>query len=206
RLKVLVTIFLKRIQPSPVSCLPGGPWTLAAPRADVDPPVLGYDAGMPVHQDLAYNLLKSVSKLEFQLRRHGDFFRKDRDGKPTPDVAWRVVEARVRQLGDAFAKDVPGWARQRLLSQRDVRPMKQKILDDEGRLVARFMPCPLDAESDAVALVEAMRQVRNNLFHGGKEDYEDDPYAEDDDWVHAATQVALALQRSLDAGLLDAGA
>lgn len=85
-------------------------------------------------------------------------------------------------------------------------PLLKTFQAGHASLVARFMPCPLDAESDAVALVEAMRQVRNNLFHGGKEDYEDDPYAEDDDWVHAATQVALALQRSLNAGLLDAGA
>lgn len=168
--------------------------------------MLRYDAGMPVRPDYAYELLKAVSKLEFQLRRHGDFFRKDRDKNPTPDVAWRVVEARVRQQGDAFAEDVPGWARQRLLSQRDVRPMKQRIVDDGGRLVARFMPCPLDAESNAVALVEAMRQVRNNLFHGGKEDSEEDLYAEDDDWEYAATQVALALQRALATGLLNARA
>ncbi|WP_340650057.1 hypothetical protein [Pseudoxanthomonas winnipegensis] len=158
---------------------------------------------MPVRPDLAYDLLKSVSKLEFQLRRHGDFFRKNQDGKATPDVAWRKVEERVRVLGEAFAGDVPMCARQRLLSQRDVRPMRQQVVNEDGRNVARFMPCPLDPDSEAVALVGAMRQVRNNLFHGGKEDCEDDPYAADDDWVYAATQVALALQRSLATGSLD---
>ncbi|MCW0459066.1 hypothetical protein NB717_000134 [Xanthomonas sacchari] len=81
--------------------------------------------------------------------------------------------------------------------------MKQKIVDEDGRLVARFRPCPLDADSDAVALVEAMRQVRNNLFHGGKEESEEDPYVEDDDWVYAATQVAVALQHALESGSLD---
>ncbi|WP_415916255.1 hypothetical protein SE336_15650 [Xanthomonas arboricola] len=167
--------------------------------------MLGYDAPMPVRQDLAYDLLKNVSKLEFQLRRHGDFFR-HKNNKPTPDVAWRRVEDRVRVLGESFASEVPQWARQRLLCQRDVRPMKQQIVEEDGRLVARFMACPLDEESDAVAMVEAMRQVRNNLFHGGKEDSEEDGYTEDNDWVYAATQVALALQRALTAGLLDARA
>ncbi|MEA9705250.1 hypothetical protein [Xanthomonas campestris] len=80
--------------------------------------------------------------------------------------------------------------------------MKQQLVDEHGREVARFMPCPLDPHSDAVALVEALRQVRNNLLHGGKEDCEDDRYAEDNDWVYAATQVALAFQRSLAAGSL----
>jgi len=131
-------------------------------------PSLGYDAGMPVRQDLAYDLLKSVSKLEFQLRRHGDFFRSDRHGHPILDVAWRKVEERVRPLDDAFLEEVPEWARKRLLGQRDERPMKQKIVEENGRLVARFRPCPLDADSEAVALVQAMQQVRNNLFHGGE--------------------------------------
>ncbi|EMR0601045.1 hypothetical protein D7Y46_04050 [Stenotrophomonas maltophilia] len=158
---------------------------------------------MPVSANLAYDLLKTVSKLEFQLRRHGDFFRKDRTGQPTSDVAWRKVQERVRKLGDDFASEVPESARTRLLCQRDERPMKQMIIEENGNLVARFCPCPLDAESDAVALVEAMRQVRNNLFHGGKEDSEVDPYEEDNDWVYAATQVAIALQHALSNGRLD---
>ena len=114
---------------------------------------------MPVRPDLAYDLLKTFSKLEFQLRRHGDFFRKDRQGDPIPDVAWRKVEERARAFGDAFLEEVPEWARKRLLGQRDERPMKQKIVEEDGRLVARFMPSPLDADSDAVALVQAMQQV-----------------------------------------------
>ena len=158
---------------------------------------------MPVRPDLAYDLLKTFSKLGFQLRRHGDFFRSDRHGHPIPDVAWRKVEERARPLGDAFLEEVSEWARKRLLSQRDERPMKLKIVEEEGHLVARFRPCPLNADSDAVALVQAMQQVRNNLFHGGKEDSEEDPYAEDDDWVYAATQVAFALQRALANGWLD---
>lgn len=165
-----------------------------------------YDAGMPVRQALAYDLLKHVSKLEFQLRRHGDFFTYRRDGRPTPDVNWDEVQRRVRQLGDEFVVKVPLPAKQRLLCQRTVRPMKQRIVTENGRPVARFRPRRLDPDSDAVALVQAMRQVRNNLFHGGKEDCEDDPYAEDDDWVYAATQVALALQSALDSGALNARA
>lgn len=161
-----------------------------------------YDAGMPVRQNLAYDLLKHVSKLEFQLRRHGDFFTYTTDGRPKPDVNWDEVQRRVRLLGDEFSADVPLPAKQRLLCQRTERPMKQRIVIEDGRPVARFRPRVLDT-SDAVALVQAMRQVRNNLFHGGKEDCEEDPYTEDDDWVYAATQVALALLRTLESGALN---
>lgn len=84
--------------------------------------------------------------------------------------------------------------------------MKQQVVEEDHNLVARFKPCPLDSNSDAVALAQAMRRVRNNLFHGGKQDSEDDPYEEDNDWVYAATQVATALQRALANGSLDARA
>jgi hypothetical protein len=166
----------------------------------------GYDAGKPVRQDLADDLLKSVSKLEFQLRRHGHFFSYRSDGRPTPDVNWDEVQRRVRQLGDEFVVNVPLPARQRLLCRRTQRPMKQRIVTENGRPVARFRPRRLNPDSDAFALVQAMRQVRNNLFHGGKEDCEEDPYAEDEDWVYAATQVALALQSALESGALNARA
>ncbi|WP_241236837.1 hypothetical protein [Xanthomonas arboricola] len=77
-------------------------------------------------------------------------------------------------------------------------------MEEDQRLVARFKPYPLDSDSDAVALAQAMRRVRNNLFHGGKQDSEEDPYEEDNDWVYAATQVAMAPQRALANGLLNA--
>jgi len=50
---------------------------------------------MPVRPNLAYDLLSSVSKLEFQLRRDGNFFRKNAKGQAIPDVPWRRVEDRV---------------------------------------------------------------------------------------------------------------
>lgn len=106
---------------------------------------------MPVHQDLAYDLLKTFSKLEFQLRRHGDFFRKRR-GEWIAGIDWSSVEDRVRLLGDTLLDDVPLSAKQHLLCQRDERPMKQQIVEEDQRLVARFKPCPLDSDSDAVAL------------------------------------------------------
>lgn len=168
----------------------------------MDPPLLGYDAAMPVDDRLAFNLLKNVSELEFRLRRHGDFF-STWNGRPTPDVNWHEVQERVRVLDSEFLDLIVPTAKLRLLSQRETRPMKQQIVQEGDRLVARYRPRRLDPASDAVAVVQAMRQVRNNLFHGGKQDAEEDPYEEDDDWVNAATQVALALQRALAAGLLD---
>lgn len=80
----------------------------------------------------------------------------------------------------------------RLLSDRQSRPLKQKVVLADGGQVVRFRLCPLD-DGDAVALLQAMQRVRNNLFHGGKEDAEDDPYAEDDEWAEATTAVAVVL-------------
>ncbi|WP_369975473.1 hypothetical protein [Xanthomonas bundabergensis] len=148
---------------------------------------------MPVRQDVAYPLLNAFGRLEFQLKRRGDYFRAS-NGHVVPDVAWRRVETTVRRMDVDFTMQVPDWARWRLLSERQTRPMRQQVVEENGRQVARFRPNPLD-DNDAVALVQAMRQVRNNLFHGGKEDTEDDPYAEDDYWAEAATAVALVLLR-----------
>ncbi|WP_080960614.1 hypothetical protein [Xanthomonas arboricola] len=154
---------------------------------------------MPVDKDHAYELLKAFGRLEFELKRHGAFFqtRWTRSEPPTPylvaDVDWHIVDAAVRRMGNEFSALVDQPHRDRLLRDRQRRPMKQKIaMREDGSPYAKFSEHQLP-QNDAEALVVAMRRVRNNLFHGGKEDSEEDPYAEDDAWVLDATAVAKAL-------------
>ncbi|SON85896.1 hypothetical protein XFF6166_700012 [Xanthomonas citri pv. fuscans] len=54
--------------------------------------------------------------------------------------------------------------------------MKQKIaMRKDGSPYEKFS-VHQPTQNEAEALVVAMRRVRNNLFHGGKEDSEEDPY------------------------------
>jgi hypothetical protein len=53
--------------------------------------------------------------------------------------------------------------------------------------------------SDATALIKAARRVRNNLFHGGKEEPGDQPFdGDDDEWGRAALDVAEILLDLVD--------
>ncbi len=57
--------------------------------------------------------------------------------------------------------------------------------------------------NEAEELVVAMRRVRNNLFHGGKEDPLEEPYpGDDEEWAVAAGEVTGALLDLLNRGVL----
>lgn len=76
---------------------------------------------------------------------------------------------------------------------------------DGGLPKAEFRPRALDIPglppSDAIALLEAARRVRNNLFHGGKEDPGEQPFdGDDDEWAEAALDVAYTLLALVDQG------
>lgn len=62
-----------------------------------------------------------------------------------------------------------------------------------GGHAAVFAADRLD-DCDSKALIEAMVRVRNNLFHGGKEDPLEERHTGDDDrWAIAAHEVAMKL-------------
>ena len=83
------------------------------------------------------------------------------------------------------------------------RPKVQVVVNAGGQREATFEPRPLqppnEVQSDARALVEATKRVRNNLFHGGKEDPGEQPFdGDDDEWGRAALDVARTLLDLLD--------
>lgn len=184
---------------------------------------------MPVSPDNAYRLLKAFGMLEFQLKQTSEFFqtktpkppiwkvfkvgsfeidvRLSASPAPTPvpvvDVDWNKVDRAVARMGQAFVALVPLPTQRKLLAPPRNRPKRERIeFDQAGRPRATYQPVNLP-HNDAEALVVAMRRVRNNLFHGGKEDpLEETYFGEDNDWAVAAADVADALLDLLDRQLL----
>lgn len=71
----------------------------------------------------------------------------------------------------------------KILGEARNRPKAQVVQEVTGRRKTRFVFQDLD-KSEAAALVEAAKRVRNNLFHGGKEDSGEQPFdGDDDEWV-----------------------
>jgi hypothetical protein len=179
---------------------------------------------MPVSAVKAYPLLKAFGLLEFKLKRSGLFFQTKtakarrtsfrfgpleievrRQAVPVApleykvDVDWNKVDRAVARMGNNFVALVPISAQNMLLSPPRDRPKRERIeFDHAGRPKAKYHPVNLPQNS-AEALVVAMRRVRNNLFHGGKEDPLEETYVgEDNDWATAATAVAKVLLDLLD--------
>ncbi|EMB2829645.1 hypothetical protein [Stenotrophomonas maltophilia] len=157
---------------------------------------MGYDAGMPVSDHFAFPLLRIFGRLEAKLKHRPRFIRQ---GKRDAMVDWWAVNAVVSALPPAaFVERLDDDTRDKILAGERDRPKVQVVVEVEGLRRARFRQRPLDRPdhdpSDAIALVEAARRVRNNLFHGGKEDPGDQPFdGDDDEWGRAALDVAKIL-------------
>lgn len=169
--------------------------------------MFGYDAAMPVELAHAYALLHAFGMLEFTLKRTRGFVTADGKQQPGKRVRakadWVAVDKAVRALpSHMFLERVSQDTKDRMLGGERVRPQVQYFhVDDAGNSSADYEDTRLP-DDDAEALVVAMRRVRNNLFHGGKEDPLDDPLDEDKDWVKAATEVAGRLLELLERGQL----
>lgn len=143
---------------------------------------------MPVSETTAYTLLKTFGMLEFELKRIPEFTEADRYSSAR--VNWREVDAAVATLAPGVLERVSRKSRETLLGSARNRPMEQKVRVVNGRNLTYFEPRDLHA-SDARAMVEATRRVRNNLFHGGKEDpLEEVEPPWDEEWALAATEIA----------------
>ncbi|RDZ28090.1 hypothetical protein [Lysobacter silvisoli] len=147
---------------------------------------------MPVSQPTAYALLRTFGMLEFELKRIPEFT--GTGPYQSAKANWRAVEDAVDRLPTpTFLDRVPASARTKLLGGTRNRPKVQVVATIQGRNLTHFRELPLHA-SDARALIEAMRRVRNNLFHGGKEDPLEELYVGDDEeWALAAGEVATLL-------------
>lgn len=154
---------------------------------------------MPVSDHLAFPLLRAFGQLEYQLKRRPAFLRAD--GRGNAMVAWRTVQDAVVALPPAdFLARMSAPMMDKVLGGARNRPKVQVVEEVGGRRKARFVVRDLDP-SNARALVEAARRVRNNLFHGGKEDPGEQPFdGDDDEWAQAALDVAQALLDLVDRG------
>ncbi len=142
---------------------------------------------MNVDDQTAFRLLQSFAQLEFRLKKVSRFIKGD-VGRSAM-VQWGTVGARLAELhGPSFLDRIPASVKFKLLADGD-RPKKQLVeLDAHGK-TAVFHRWPLPP-GEAQALLEAAQRVRNNLFHGGKEDPDDEPFAGDDqEWAEAAIVV-----------------
>lgn len=142
---------------------------------------------MNVDFHTAFRLLETFSQLEFRLKNVSRFIQGEVD-KPAM-VQWGTVSAALDQLPpERFINMIPPAVRLKLIGEGD-RPMKQLVeLKAHGKK-AVFKRFPLPG-TEGPALLEAAKRVRNNLFHGGKEDPNDEPYPGDDqEWAEAAIVV-----------------
>lgn len=159
---------------------------------------------MPVSDALAFPLFRAFGQLEYQLKRRPRFLKADRNGRAMVD--WTEVKALVDGLptGD-FVLVVTSDTREKVLDGARDRPKVQMVIQANGHRHAIFelrpLQSPNEVRSDASALLEAAKRVRNNLYHGGKEDPSEQPFdGDDDDWGRAALDVTRVLLRLVDRG------
>lgn len=159
---------------------------------------------MPVSDDLAFPIFRAFGLLEYQLKRRPALLKADRFGNAMVD--WAEVKATVDGLPSTdFVLQVGPDTRQKVLEGARSRPKAQVVVEVGARRQAIFETLPLqpphEMRSDARALVEAAKRVRNNLFHGGKEDPCEQPFdGDDDEWGRAALDVTRVLLDLVDRG------
>lgn len=152
---------------------------------------------MPVSDALAFDLLRAFAHLEFRLKQDSGFL--TAGPYRMAKVDWAAVITAAMQLPSReFVKQVSDATRAKILTAERNRPMIQEVEIIEGLKRVTFKRLALSA-SDAGALIEAARRVRNNLFHGGKEE----PHlGDDDDWAAAALDVTSTLLHLIAIGRL----
>ncbi|TDK28576.1 hypothetical protein E2F46_01460 [Luteimonas aestuarii] len=163
---------------------------------------------MPVSPPLAYRLLNAFGAIEALLKQQHGFLGADGNpagpGRTKAKANWDAVDAAVRNLRPAdFFDHISQRTKDKMLGGARNRPQMQFVrVNPDGTWRAEFEDSELPAQ-DSLALVVAMRRVRNNLFHGGKAaDQPGRPLGDDDEWAQAALEVAEHLHGLLDRGEL----
>ena len=170
---------------------------------------LVYDVSMPVSDTSAFALLRTFGVLEFTLKARPGFLAAS--GNPSVNqrvkakVDWPALDRAVVALHPAdFLDRLSVPTRAKPLGGARNRPQVQFVqVATDGIWSAQFKESPLP-NNDAEALVVAMRRVRNNLFHGGKEDPLQEQFpGDDEEWTVAALEVADLLMDLLDRWVLN---
>lgn len=161
---------------------------------------------MPVSPPLAYRLLNAFGAIEALLKQQHGFLSAEGNpadpGRTKAKANWGAVDAAVRNMRPAdFVNHISQRTKDKLLGGPRNRPQMQFVrVNPDGTWRAEFEDSDLPAQ-DSLALVVAMRRVRNNLFHGGKAaDQPGRPLGDDDEWAQAALEVAEHLLGLLNRG------
>ncbi|HDS1649300.1 TPA: hypothetical protein UOC34_001038 [Stenotrophomonas maltophilia] len=144
---------------------------------------------MPASALRAFRLLRAFGALEFALKRVPGFTGAYSNGSAS--VNWQAVDAALEAMQpELLTLAVSDSTKQKILGGNRDRPMVQVVTVQGGHNITAFRAKALSA-SDPRALMQAARRVRNNLFHGGKEDPLEEAFSGDDNqWISAATDVA----------------
>lgn len=117
---------------------------------------------MHVASELAYQFLRVFARLEFALKGVSAYCQGNEGTKASAN--WAAFSAHV---GPALATELAAHPEWRLVLL-DHPPQKEVVRHG----VAVFEPRALGGGMPETLLLEAVRRVRNNLFHGGKENPE----------------------------------
>lgn len=138
---------------------------------------------MDVDPQTAYRYLALFARFEFTLKRLPHFL--SGEAGEAAMVHWPNVKKALTALSEAdFVERVPQQVRDKVLGGRRDRPRVQKVVMRAGKRIAKFQRQQI-LGSDAVVLLMAAKRVRNNLFHGGKEE----PNGGNQEWVLAAERI-----------------
>jgi hypothetical protein len=149
---------------------------------------------MSVSDDVALPFFKTFAELEAALKQHARFL-KDKGTGPTPAlINWKTVGLAAADLRPLTLKErlSPETQRRILDDPARNRPRRQEVEGDGATKRAVFTDHALPA-NEAAALVEAAQRVRNNLFHGSKEECWTDSPDDDEPFVKAAHEIATVL-------------
>ena len=144
---------------------------------------------MPASALRAFRLLRAFGALEYALKQVPGFT--DTYSNGSAKVNWQAVDTALEAMQpELLTLAVSDSTKQKILGGNRDRPMVQVVTVHGGHNITAFRAKALSA-SDPRALMQAARRVRNNLFHGGKEDPLEEAFPGDDNQsTTAATDVA----------------
>lgn len=133
---------------------------------------------MNVPDPMAYQFLRTFARAEFAMKGIARYCRGDEGRGASAD--WDELARQASAALEAALPSHPHWQTLML----DAPPQKEVVRGG----VAVFDARPLGGGTNGEQLLQAVRRVRNNLFHGGKEQGERYP-GHDADLVAASLEI-----------------
>ncbi len=108
---------------------------------------------------LVFEFFKVFARFEYALKRTDDFLTFDRydNAKPDWDTFAKELDSKFKEIGSKYFLTAVKYFKS--------KPPKKQVKDD-ARL--RFKVVSPRKTTDTENILELVRRVRNNLFHGGK--------------------------------------